>query len=79
MEHSTTLSTCIQLPPVFKTFVLSIFEWPLKTGFTVYTLLYLKVCHWVCRLQEFLNKLILGLKKKHFDKAGIKGTIILYL
>ena len=23
-------------PPVFKTFVLSIFEWPLKTGFTVY-------------------------------------------
>ena len=25
----------IKLPFVFKTFVLSIFEWPLKTGFTV--------------------------------------------
>ena len=26
---------CIKLPFVIKTFVLSIFEWPLKTGFTV--------------------------------------------
>ena len=34
-EHSAILLTCIQLPSVFKTFVLSIFEWPLKTGFTV--------------------------------------------
>ena len=29
----------IQLPFVFKTFVLHIFEWPLKTGFTVQWLL----------------------------------------
>ena len=28
-------STFIKLPFVFKTFVFSIFEWPLKTGFTV--------------------------------------------
>ena len=34
-EHSAMLSTFIKLPFVFKTFVLSIFEWPLKTGFTV--------------------------------------------
>ena len=34
-EHSAILSTCIKLPHGFKTFVLSIFEWPLKTGFTV--------------------------------------------
>ena len=34
-EHSAILSTFIRLPFVFKTFVLSIFEWPLKTGFTV--------------------------------------------
>ena len=34
-EHSAILLTCIQLPSGFKTFVLSIFEWPLKTGFTV--------------------------------------------
>ena len=35
-EHSAILSTCIKLPHGFKTFVSSIFEWPLKTGFTVY-------------------------------------------
>ena len=31
----TILTTFIKLPFAFKTFVLSIFEWPLKTGFTV--------------------------------------------
>ena len=36
LEHSAILSTFIKLPFVFKTFVLSIFEWPLKTGFTVH-------------------------------------------
>ena len=35
VEHSAILLTCTKLPLVFKTFVLSIFEWPLKTGFTV--------------------------------------------
>ena len=34
-EHSAILSTFIMLPFVFKTFVLSIFEWPFKTGSTV--------------------------------------------
>ena len=34
-EHSAILSTFIKLPSVIKIFVLSIFEWPLKTGFTV--------------------------------------------
>ena len=34
-EHSAILSTCIKLPHGFKTFVLSFFEWLLKTGFTV--------------------------------------------
>ena len=33
-EHSAILSTFIKLPFVIKNFVLSIFEWPLKTGFT---------------------------------------------
>ena len=33
-EHSAILDL-IKLPFVFKTFVLSSFEWPLKTGFTV--------------------------------------------
>ena len=35
-EHSAKLSTFIQPPFVIKIFVLSIFEWPLKTGFTVH-------------------------------------------
>ena len=42
VEHSAILLTCIKLhfvPHGFKTFVLSIFEWPLKTGFTVHNVL----------------------------------------
>ena len=35
-EHSVILSTFIKLPFVIKTFVFS-FEWPLKTGFTVFS------------------------------------------
>ena len=34
-ECSAILQTFIKLPFAIKTFVLSIFEWPLKTGFTV--------------------------------------------
>ena len=34
-EHSAILSTFIKVPFVIKIFVLSIFVWPLKTGFTV--------------------------------------------
>ena len=33
---SAILSTCTKLPSVFKTFVSSIFEWLLKTGYTVF-------------------------------------------
>ena len=35
MEHSAILLTFIKLPFVIKVFVLSIFEWPFYTGFTV--------------------------------------------
>ena len=34
-EHSAILSTFIKLPFVIKIFVLSMFEWPSYTGFTV--------------------------------------------
>ena len=37
-EHSAVISTFIKLLFVIKIFVLSIFEWPLKTGFTVLVL-----------------------------------------
>ena len=40
MEHSEILLVFIKLPFVFKTFVLSIFEWPIKTGTTLSTLCY---------------------------------------
>ena len=42
-EHSTTLLTCIKLPVVIKTFVLSIFEWLFYTGFTVHVVV-LQIC-----------------------------------
>ena len=37
-EYSAILSSCIKLPSVFDIFILSIFEWLLKTGFTVFCL-----------------------------------------
>ena len=42
-EHSEILSTFIKLPFSIKTFVLSIFKWPLKTGFTVIILQVMKL------------------------------------
>ena len=42
VEHYAILLTCTKLPPVLKTFVLSIFEWPHKTGFTI---LYSQIRH----------------------------------
>ena len=35
LEHSAILQTCIKLLFVIKIFVLSVFEWPFYTGFTV--------------------------------------------
>ena len=35
LEHSAILWTFIKQPFVFKIFVLSVFEWPFYTGFTV--------------------------------------------
>ena len=40
-EHSAIRLTCIKLPHGFKTFVLSIFEQPLKTGFKAVLLLWI--------------------------------------
>ena len=44
-------STCTKLPKDLKTCVLSIFEWPLKTGFTVYAYVCLNLFFpWLCHL-----------------------------
>ena len=61
-EHSAILSTFIKLSVVIKTFILSIFEWPLYTDFTVLRLL----CSWchnaVCILCLFLAVPWVGLR-----------------
>ena len=43
-EHSAILSTSIKLTCVFKIFVLSIFEWPLKAGFSVLYIIISFIC-----------------------------------
>ena len=45
LEHSAIPLTFIKLPFAIKTFVLSIFKWPLKTGFTVVTF-----SHWLAHM-----------------------------
>ena len=59
-EHSAILSTFIKLPFVIWIFFLSIFEWPLKTGFTGF--------FWVffCRLLIFLKSTV---SKNSFRKT----------
>ena len=53
-EHSAMLSTFIKLPFVIKIFVLSIFEWPFYTGFSVTVIItllhwkYLSIWSYVC-------------------------------
>ena len=61
-EHSAILLTFINLPFVIKIFVLSIFEWPLKTGFTVYGNLQVGVLE--CKLLFRFRKM------KTFDESA---------
>ena len=79
-EHFAILLTFIKLSFVFKTFVLSIFEWPLKTRFTVYFFLYFSYSRTLdkedvpinCILMDFKildNSFNLYLKKE--DKPSI--------
>ena len=44
-EHSAILSTFIEPPFVFKTFILSIYEWPFKTCFTVQQPILIRLTH----------------------------------
>ena len=58
-EHSAILLTFIKLPFVIKIFVLSIFEWPLKTGFTVLYGIFFRLMlhgkHWCPGLKELVS------------------------
>ena len=58
-DHSAILSTFNKLPFVINIFVLSIFEWPLKTGFTVlhksveYWKIWFRYCNFLlCRFSQ---------------------------
>ena len=57
-EHSAILSTFIKLPYSIKTFVLSIFKWPLKTGLTVLWIYYCKLLtisnHWLFYILKYI-------------------------
>ena len=43
-EHSAILLTFIKIPFVINIFVLSIFEWPFYTGYTVNVFVYAPIC-----------------------------------
>ena len=55
--HSAILSTFIKLSFVIKIFVLSIFEWPFYTDFTVVWILYIfkSLCHWSDHLKKVIK------------------------
>ena len=82
-EHSAILTTFIKLPFVFKTFVLSSFEWLLKTGFTVGNLCSsckLKLFVKIKFSQKFLNLLQHVFKGEHQvqqDKWTNTGLLVI--
>ena len=69
MEHSAILSTFIKLPFVIKSvvIVLSIFEWPFYTGFTVCIILYFLVWYFLSILVPML---------KFFKTTIMKGSAL---
>ena len=52
-EHSAILLAFIKPPFAFKTFILSIFEWALKTDFTVYSSFQSVCCHYFAESINF--------------------------
>ena len=77
-EHSAILSTFIQLPFVIKIFVLSIFEWPLKTGFTVLILIYSKAPRFLLNMGFSRQQLLKWLLKKS-QNIHIKYIFHIYI
>ena len=65
-EHSAILSNFIKLPFAMKIFVLSIFEWPFKTGFTVMLFFHTLIPseYWV----------IVEIRKQLYTRAHVLGN-----
>ena len=85
-EHSAILSTFIKLPFVIKIFVLYIFEWWLKTGFTLYSpKTKSSQCHYVVMTRRATKLLIAipapgsGLSAVNVSTATSKCSITFHL
>ena len=80
-EHSAILSTFIKLPFVITIFVLSIFEWPLKTRLTVLVRFAFAKCSDETYIRGCLRLYYAG--KQHVDlpkaHSHIKSTDFLWL
>ena len=70
-KHSAILSTCIKLPFVIKIYVLSIFEWTLKTGFTVCDF----VCGTISHAKILLHWSVIHYQMNLTDLSGILGVV----
>ena len=69
-EHSAILSTCIKLLFVIKIFVLSIFECPFYTGFTVST-----ISSFILSFAQVLQTALIY-QEVDFDNLGGVGTVL---
>ena len=67
-EHSAILLIFIKLPFAFKTFVLSIYEWPLKTGFTVFSYPLILTCVLGAQNKRLVETVLLSTHNICFDK-----------
>ena len=67
------LLICIKRPPVFKTFVLSIIEWPLKTGFQKPVL----SDHSQKKTIEFQDRILLNAGRKYCRMLQEHSAILL--
>ena len=76
-EHSAILSTIIKLPVVIKTFVLSIFEWPFYTGFTVQINTKIENYVIIASLKsETMGKLINRIPGSHLLISSLPGSAL---
>ena len=79
-EHSAILLAFIKLPIVIKIFVLSIFEWPFYTGFTVCSYLFYAGIDQACLLTK--TQRFDGLPKhiqESVGKVSVKNQVLVSL
>ena len=75
-EHSAILLTFIKLPFAIKIFVLSIFEWPFYTGFTVIEN-YFSYFSTEAYIVGTLNETVLSTQNTCLNSSGTKHNFML--